>query len=60
MTAPVMERLQITEASPGPNKVSDAELLDWAKEVGETTYHPVGTCKMGADKMAVVTTNFMV
>ena len=54
MTAPVMEPLQITEASPGPNKVSDAELLDWAKEVGETTYHPVGTCKMGADKMAVV------
>ena len=54
MTAPVMEPLQTTEASPGPNKVSDAELLDWAKEVGETTYHPVGTCKMGADKMAVV------
>ena len=54
MTAPVMEPLQITEASPGPNKVSDAELLDWTKEVGETTYHPVGTCKMGADKMAVV------
>ena len=54
MTAPVMEPLQITEASPGPNKVSDAELLDWAKEVGETTYHPVGTCKMGADEMAVV------
>ena len=54
MTAPVMEPLQITEASPGSNKVSDAELLDWAKEVGETTYHPVGTCKMGADKMAVV------
>ena len=49
-----MEPLQITEASPGPNKVSDAELLDWTKEVGETTYHPVGTCKMGADKMAVV------
>ncbi len=54
MTAPIMERLQITEASPGPNKVNDAELLDWAKEVGETTYHPVGTCKMGTDKMAVV------
>ena len=54
MTAPVMKQLQITEASPGPTRVSDSELLDWAKEVGETTYHPVGTCKMGTDKMAVV------
>jgi choline dehydrogenase len=24
------------------------------KQVAETTYHPVGTCKMGIDPMAVV------
>jgi choline dehydrogenase len=24
------------------------------KQVAETTYHPVGTCKMGTDPMAVV------
>ena len=24
------------------------------RQVGETTYHPVGTCKMGSDAMAVV------
>ena len=24
------------------------------KQAAETTYHPVGTCKMGADPMAVV------
>ena len=54
MTAPIMEELKITEAAPGPEKTSDIELLEWVKEVGETTYHPVGTCKMGKDNMAVV------
>ena len=27
---------------------------DWVKRAAETTYHPVGTCKMGSDPMAVV------
>jgi choline dehydrogenase len=29
-------------------------LLDWVRKNAETTYHPVGTCKMGSDTMAVV------
>ena len=32
----------------------DDELLDWVRNNAETTYHPVGTCKMGTDAMAVV------
>ena len=32
----------------------DDEILDWVKQAAETTYHPVGTCKMGSDAMAVV------
>jgi choline dehydrogenase len=32
----------------------DRELLDWVRNNAETTYHPVGTCKMGHDPMAVV------
>jgi choline dehydrogenase len=46
--------LQITEIAPGANRTTDGEILDWVKAAAETTYHPVGTCRMGADAMAVV------
>ena len=34
--------------------ITDEELLDWVRNNAETTYHPVGTCKMGSDDEAVV------
>ncbi|MEO8320916.1 MAG: GMC family oxidoreductase N-terminal domain-containing protein [Bradyrhizobium sp.] len=42
------------EIAPGAKLQSDEELLDWVRNNAETTYHPVGTCKMGSDPMAVV------
>jgi choline dehydrogenase len=42
------------EIAPGAHIQSDAELLEWVRNNAETTYHPVGTCKMGQDTMAVV------
>jgi len=54
MTAPAMNGVAAAEVSPGVNIQADDELLDWVRQNAETTYHPVGTCKMGSDPMAVV------
>lgn len=42
------------ELAPGPERMSDAELVEWLRATAMTTFHPVGTCKMGNDPMAVV------
>jgi choline dehydrogenase len=54
MTAPALAPLQVAEIAPGASQTGDDEILDWVKRAAETTYHPVGTCKMGQDPMAVV------
>ena len=36
------------------NVDDDAQVDQWIRDTGETLYHPVGTCKMGTDDMAVV------
>lgn len=44
------------EIKPGADCTSDADLLDYARHTGATTYHVMGTCRMGpdGDAMAVV------
>ncbi|MGE0045640.1 MAG: GMC oxidoreductase, partial [Hyphomonadaceae bacterium] len=42
------------EMRPGVNVKSDAEIDAWVREYAETIYHPVGTCRMGADEKSVV------
>jgi choline dehydrogenase len=54
MTAKAMAPLQLSEEAPGRDRQTDDEILDWVRGAAETTYHPIGTCKMGNDAMAVV------
>ncbi len=54
MTAPAMAPMQVSEIAPGTARTTDDEIIDWVRQAAETTYHPVGTCKMGSDAMAVV------
>jgi len=42
------------EIYPGSCLKSEAELLAFIRRKAETIYHPVGTCKMGVDELAVV------
>jgi choline dehydrogenase len=52
-TAPLSDFVK-AELQPGPDCVTDDELLDFARHHATTIYHPVGTCKMGTDAMSVV------
>lgn len=42
------------EMSPGKQVETDAEWLQFARQNGQTIYHPVGTCSMGSGPQAVV------
>ncbi len=42
------------EFRPGPDAVSDGDLLQWARNGSTTIFHPTGTCRMGTDERAVV------
>ncbi len=54
VSQPAYDSYRGLELAPGPNARSDAELEDYIRESSETLYHPVGTCRMGADADAVV------
>ena len=54
MAAPALKRFEPEEWRPGPELQTDAELQAAAAALGTTIFHPVGTCRMGADRMAVV------
>ena len=54
LAAPAFEPWLEEERLPGAALQSAAELEDFIRATAETEYHPVGTCKMGSDAMAVV------
>lgn len=51
---PALAKFIVRERRPGPEVQSDSHLLEHCRNAGHTSYHPVGSCKMGVDPMAVV------
>jgi choline dehydrogenase len=54
MKARAVARFSPEEMLPGAQYDSDEDLIRKAGDIGTTIFHPVGTCKMGSDSMAVV------
>ncbi len=52
-TEPVAALIE-NQLNPVPDFETDEALLEHARKVGNTCYHPIGTCKMGHDPHAVV------
>ena len=44
---PAMARYVAGELAPGPRAESDAALLGYARDQGNSVFHPVGTCALG-------------
>ena len=51
---PALQPFLEAERLPGPGIQSDQDLFEYACANAKTQHHPVGTCKMGIDDMAVV------
>jgi choline dehydrogenase len=54
MAAKALAKYEPEEYRPGVSVRNDRELEKAAGELGTTIFHPVGTCKMGRDPLAVV------
>ena len=54
MEQPALDRYRGRELAPGQDIRSDRDLEAWLRSSAMTTFHPVGTCKMGVDPTAVV------
>jgi choline dehydrogenase len=54
MAAKALAKYEPEEYRPGAAVTGDTDLARAAGELGTTIFHPVGTCKMGGDAMAVV------
>ncbi|MGQ0622934.1 MAG: GMC family oxidoreductase [Panacagrimonas sp.] len=51
---PAFAEIRGEEMEPGCQVQTDEQIADYVRARSETVYHPVGTCRMGVDNMAVV------
>lgn len=54
MRSQAFKPLVVKEFLPGPEVETDKEIREYVKQWAKTDYHPVGSCKMGSDDLAVV------
>jgi choline dehydrogenase len=54
MTQPAFDPYRGVEVAPGADAESDEAIEAYVRAHAESIYHPVGSCKMGTDDMAVV------
>ncbi len=54
LSAPALSSCYVSELRPGREIASEDEIESFARAEGSSLYHPVGTCRMGIDPMAVV------
>ena len=53
-SAPALKKVLQREFAPGATLTTRSDLADYIRKTGRTDYHPVGTCRMGSDSLAVV------
>jgi choline dehydrogenase-like flavoprotein len=60
MRQKALQPFVLAERLPGPDKVSDEDLFEFGCRHAKTDHHPVGTCRMGHDALAVTTPDLRV
>ncbi|MFL5708083.1 MAG: GMC family oxidoreductase [Chloroflexota bacterium] len=60
LNAPAFKPLIRQERMPGKDVTTEAGIRQYIKQWSKTDYHPVGSCKMGGDPMAVVDTQLRI
>lgn len=54
LAQPDIRRFIKSEYLPGPRATTDADIMAYARQYASCDYHPVSTCRMGSDDLAVV------
>lgn len=54
LASPEFDAIRGEEMAPTASIQTDEQILEYLRQTASTVYHPVGTCKMGVDELAVV------
>ena len=54
LAQPALQRYVAREQMPGPAVETDEQIREFIRKWAKTDYHPVGTCKMGTNDLALV------